>query len=146
VAQSLTYLLDTNIWLERLLDQDRADEVRRLLDEVSSDRLFITDFSFHSIGVILPRLGHPEAFLRFAEDLFADGAVRILALDPAHMERIVAVASEYHLDFDDAYQCVAAEQDDVPLVSFDEDFDGTERGRITPSEVLETLLGQENKE
>ena len=43
MAQSLTYLLDTNIWLERLLDQDRADEVRRLLDEVSSDRLFITE-------------------------------------------------------------------------------------------------------
>ncbi len=73
MAQPLTYLLDTNIWLERLLDQDRADEVRRLLEEVSSDRLFITDFSFHSIGVILLRLGHPEAFLLFAEDLCADG-------------------------------------------------------------------------
>ncbi len=146
MAQSLTYLLDTNIWLERLLDQDRADEVRRLLDEVSSDRLFVTDFSFHSIGVILLRLGQPEAFLRFAEDLFADGAVRLVALDPADMGRIVAVASEYHLDFDDAYQYVAAEQDDVPLVSFDDDFDGTERGRITPLELLETLLRQETEE
>ena len=33
------YLLDTNIWLERLLDQDRADEVRQLLDKVPSDQL-----------------------------------------------------------------------------------------------------------
>jgi predicted nucleic acid-binding protein len=94
----------------------------------------------------LLRLGQPEVFPRFAEDLFADGAVRLVALGPADMGRIVVVASEYHLDFDDAYQYVAAEQDDVPLVSFDDDFDETKRGGITPLEVLETLLRQETEE
>lgn len=146
MARPLTYLLDTNIWLERLLDQDRAGEVRRLLDEVPSNRLLITDFSFHSIGVILLRLGRPEAFLRFTEDLFTDGAVRLVALDPADMGWVAAAASDYHLDFDDAYQYVAAEQNDVPLVSFDDEFDGTERGRITPSGILETLPRQKTQE
>lgn len=28
------YLVDTNIWLERLLDQERSDEVARFLDHV----------------------------------------------------------------------------------------------------------------
>lgn len=84
--------------------------------------------------------------MRFAQDLFADGAVRLVVLDPAEMGRIVAVASEYRLDFDDAYQYVAAERDDGPLVSFDDDFEGTERGRTTPLEVLEILLRQEDEE
>ncbi len=50
------YLLDTNIWLERMLEQARSEEVERLLDQVSSDQLLITDFSLHSVGVILSRL------------------------------------------------------------------------------------------
>lgn len=50
------YLVDTNVWLERLLGQDESDEVGQFLDQISSDRLFITDFAFHSICVILTRL------------------------------------------------------------------------------------------
>lgn len=44
------YLVDTNIWLERLLDQTRSDEVRQFLDATPSEHLFISDFSLHSIG------------------------------------------------------------------------------------------------
>ncbi|CAN5682280.1 type II toxin-antitoxin system VapC family toxin [soil metagenome] len=143
MAQSLTYLLDTNIWLERLLDQDRADEVKRLLDAVPSGRLIITDFSFHSIGVILFRLGLSDTLLSFTDDLFGRGSVRPLSLEPVDMERVVAVASEYRLNFDDAYQYVAAELNSVPLVSFDSDFDNTELGRITP---LQVMTEKENKE
>lgn len=43
------YLLDTNIWLERLLDQDRSDEIGRFLDHVPPVQVFITDFAFHSV-------------------------------------------------------------------------------------------------
>ena len=63
MAQPLTYLLDTNIWLERLLDQERASEVKQLLEMIPSDRLLITDFSnkswcyskLHDRLVYLPR-------------------------------------------------------------------------------------------
>jgi len=41
------------------------------------------------------------------------------------------------LDFDDAYQYVAAEKHNLTLVSFDADFDRTDRGRKTPAELLE---------
>lgn len=102
MARSLTYLLDTNMWLERLLDQDHTDEVKQLLDAVPSDRLLITNFSLHSIGVILLRLELPDALLSFTEDLFAGGSAPLLALEPADMARVGAVASEYRLNFDDA--------------------------------------------
>lgn len=40
-----------------------------------------------------------------------------------------------NLDFDDAYQYVAAEKYTLTLVSFDADFDRTERGKKTPGEI-----------
>jgi hypothetical protein len=33
------YLVDTNVWLERLLDQEKASEVRRCLDQIKAERL-----------------------------------------------------------------------------------------------------------
>ena len=131
------YLLDTNIWLERMLEQARSEEVRRLLDQVPSDHLLITDFALHSIGVILDRLNRRDEFLGFVRDLFIDGAVALVSLEPGDMERLVAVMDRFGLDFDDAYQYVAAERYEVELVSFDGDFDGTERGRVTPGEIIE---------
>ena len=132
------YLLDTNIWLERMLDQAHSREVGRLLNQFPSDQLFITDFSFHSIGVILHRLQKHGEFLRFVRDLFIEGSVGLITLDPLDMERLVEVANKYGLDFDDAYQYVAAERYEAQLVSLDRDFDRTLQGRCTPSEILES--------
>jgi len=36
------YLVDTNVWLERLLNQDKSDQVGRFLNDVSPRDLFIT--------------------------------------------------------------------------------------------------------
>jgi hypothetical protein len=131
------YLLDTNIWLERMLDQARSEEVGRLLDQVPADQLFMTDFSLHSIGVILHRLNRQNEFLGFVQDVFIDGGVALVTLESVDMERLVAVINDFGLDFDDAYQYVAAERYEVELVSFDGDFDGTERGRVTPGDIVE---------
>ena len=38
------WLIDTNIWLERLLDQQKSGEVALFLERIPSDRLWITDF------------------------------------------------------------------------------------------------------
>ncbi len=43
------YLLDTNIWLERLLNQARTAEVEQFLNQISAEQIFITDFTLHSI-------------------------------------------------------------------------------------------------
>ncbi|GAB6163757.1 hypothetical protein JCM12298_29170 [Desulfothermus naphthae] len=64
------YLVDTNIWLERLLEQERSDEVAELLNSISTEKLFITDFSFHSIGIILTKFKKFEILTKFVHDLF----------------------------------------------------------------------------
>ena len=47
------YLVDTNIWLERLLEQERSEEVAKFLNFIPTEKLFITDFSFHSINIFI---------------------------------------------------------------------------------------------
>jgi len=92
--------MDTNVRLECLLDQERSWKVGRFLDQASSDQLFITDFSFHSIGIVLSRLNCVDAFLQFVRDAFIDGDVSIVRLGPEdispityHVLRITPYAS-----------------------------------------------------
>ena len=46
------YLIDTNIFLEVLLTQEKKETCKKFLDE-NIKNLYISDFSLHSIGVIL---------------------------------------------------------------------------------------------
>ena len=130
------YLIDTNVWLERLLDQERSEEVGRFLSRVSSEHLYITDFAFHSIGVILRKLNQTGTLLQFVRDAFIEGAVSLIHLEPKDMETIIGVMEEFNLDFDDAYQYVVAEKYGLEIIGFDSDFDRTEKGRKTPEQVL----------
>lgn len=129
------YLVDTNVWLERLLDQARTEEIGYFLDHTPSERLFITDFAFHSISIILTRLNRKDALLRFVQDAFIDGAVSLIHLEPEDTQHLVQMMEQFNIDFDDAYQYRAAEKYDLTIVSFDSDFDRTTRGRKTPVEI-----------
>jgi uncharacterized protein len=53
VAGLTLYLLDTNIFLELLLDQKEANSVKTLLCTRAPADLHISDLAFHSIGIIL---------------------------------------------------------------------------------------------
>ena len=132
------YLLDTNVWLERLLEQEHSDDVRELLDQIPSDQLLISDFSFHSICVILSRLKCAPIIVDFVEDALIEGAVGIVSVSPQETAGVISAMDEFNLDFDDAYQYVAAERNDLIIASFDGDFDRTTRGRKTPAEILLT--------
>jgi predicted nucleic acid-binding protein len=130
------YLLDTNIWLERLLEQERYREVELFFQRISSEHLHITDFSLHSIAIILLRLEKGEILDQFIEDLFMHGAVTLVRLDPVDFSHILRIIKMFKLDFDDAYQLAAAEKQRLALISFDSDFDRTDLGRKTPADFL----------
>ncbi|MBU1298510.1 MAG: PIN domain-containing protein [Bacteroidetes bacterium] len=49
------------------------------------------------------------------------------------MKYIVESSQKFKLDFDDAYQYSTSEKYDLIIVSFDKDFDRTQRGRIQPA-------------
>ena len=135
----MKFLIDTNIVLELILEQQQALVAKELLSFHTTSRLFITDFSVHSIGILLFRHKLYNAFEEFLKDIIFSDYVRTIKLETYKLLTVKAVAKKYHLDFDDAYQYVAAETYDLIIVSFDSDFDRTDRGRQTPAEVLAKL-------
>ena len=131
------YLLDTNIFLELFLDQDKADDVERLLRTAPKERLYISEFSLYSVGIILFRRKLFDVFVRFVEDLIITGGIKLLRLSVEDTKKLAEVSQRFGLDFDDAYQYAVAERYGLTVVSFDSDFDRTEKGRKTPKDVLE---------
>jgi predicted nucleic acid-binding protein len=70
------------------------------------------------------------------QDVLIDGGVGLASLAPAALQQIFPIMAQHRLDFDDGYQYVVAEQENVIIVSFDSDFDRTPRGRQTPGQIL----------
>jgi len=128
-------LIDTNIFLEIILEQERALEARDLLSRIGQYDFFISDFSLHSIGLLLFRLNRHEIFRRFLNDMLINAAMSIITLASPEIESVVEPALKFNLDFDDAYQYAIAERYDLAIVSFDADFDRTARGRYAPNQI-----------
>lgn len=126
------YLVDTNIWLEVLLEQEKTAESHEFLEITESSFLHITDFSLYSIGIILTRLKKSDVLNKFVSDVIIESNVSLIRLNPEDIKEIIEVEKEFGLDFDDSYQYVSAEKYDLTIVSLDSDFDKTEKGRIIP--------------
>jgi len=98
------YLIDTNVWLERLLDQEKSVIASKFFDLIPTDSLFVSDFSIHSIGVILSRLKKYDIFETFINDLFISGQIELLSLDSSDLLEVIGNIQKYKFDFDDSYQ------------------------------------------
>ena len=131
------YLVDTNLIAEVLLRQAKAEEVKRFLERITPEDLYLTEFSLYSLGIILLRRKMYDTFLQAVDDLLLTGGIRLVRLGLEDMQDLVRAARRFDLDFDDAYQYAAAEKYDLVIMSFDSDFDRTERRRKTPAEVLQ---------
>jgi len=132
----LRLLLDTNIFLEILLEQKKHHEARSLLEHSYKHDFFLSDFSLHSIGLLLFREKKYQVFSKFIDDILGSGVATMLALHAGNIDLVSKAAKRYQMDFDDAYQYALAEQFNLNIVSFDKDFDKGERGRRTPAQII----------
>jgi predicted nucleic acid-binding protein len=131
------YLVDANVWLDALAAGSHSEEAQELIRHAQPGLLCISDFSLHTIGLILtPR--DPTAFREFLDDLIRR-RVFTLHLTPADLYTVVDQMKALDLDFDDAFQHVVAERHDLQIVSFDSHFDRTPRARLTPSQALQQI-------
>ncbi len=136
------FLVDTSVWLEVLLDQERAGEARSFLAAGQRRGLAITDFSLHSVGVVLGRLRKLDAYRDFIADAVERTETAIISLGTDDLKELSPLQDRLRLDFDDAYQYLAAQKHGLTLVSFDADFDRTEVGRKTPNEAAKLLAAE----
>ncbi|SRR5258706_1506484 len=128
-------LVDTNIFLEIILDQAQAQSAKEFLSRAEDYDLYISDYSLHSIGLILFRRKKYDVFQEFLDDMLIRGNVAVVSLPVDKLMTVGTAAKKYNLDFDDAYQYAIAENQDLAIVSFDADFDRTDRRRLAPSAV-----------
>jgi len=131
----MKFLIDTNIFLEVVLAQSKASDAQELLSKTEEYEFFISDYSLHSIGLLFFRRRQHDVFRQFLTDMISIAGIKMIALLPRNMEDVINTAQKFSLDFDDAYQYVAAEQYGLTIISFDSDFDRTEKGRKTPDHI-----------
>lgn len=132
----IKYLVDTNIWLERLLDQCKSKIVERFLEINPVCQIFISDFALHSIGVILSRLKKTVVFEKFLSDLFINGKIERLSLNTIDLFDVLVNIKKFNLNFDDSYQLTIAQKYDLIVVTFDKDFNSIGINRISPEELF----------
>ncbi|MEI6259768.1 MAG: PIN domain-containing protein [Deltaproteobacteria bacterium] len=131
----MKFLIDANIFLEVMLNQQHAQEAKLFLQKSDIHEYFISDFSLHSIALILLRRRAFNLLERFIADTVRSGSIRVRGVPPDDLMQVVDAAQQHGLDFDDAYQYVLALQHELPIISFDSDFDRTPRGRQRPDEI-----------
>lgn len=130
--------MDTNVWLERLLDQEKSNVAQKFFDSISPLDIFVSDFAIHSIGVILSKLDKLDILRRFIDDLFINGQIEQLSLDTSDLMNVVANIKSLRLDFDDSYQYTVAQKYDLTIVTFDKDFNIKGVKRNSPDEIIKS--------
>jgi predicted nucleic acid-binding protein len=130
------YLVDTNVWLERLLDQEKSEIASRFFDLIPIDQLYVSDFAIHSIGVILSRLKRFDILKKFIDDLFVNGQIEQLSLDSSNILNVIDNIQRFNLDFDDSYQFTLSQKYDLTIITFDKNFDVKGIKKKTPDEII----------
>ena len=114
------FLVDTNIFLEIFLDQIKEENCRNFLNNYIG-KLNITDFSLHSIGIILFKYNKEDIFQKFIEDIVPN--VKLLSLPMEKYIEVINVKKSLNLDFDDAYQYSVAKYYGLKIVTMNKDFE-----------------------
>ena len=118
------FLIDTNIFLEILLKQERKETCKEYLNE-RIGRLCISDFSLHSIGVILFRLNKHGEYESFLKDILP--RIELLGLPVISYASVSKIATKYKLDFDDAFQTAVAKTHSLTISTIDRDYKKVEK-------------------
>lgn len=113
------YLIDTNIFLEILLTQEKNEICKTYLND-SIGEICMSDFSLHSIGVILFRNKKFELYKTFVNDVLPK--VELVTLQSKDYYKVADIANQFGLDFDDAYQVAVAKSLNLSISTMDNDF------------------------
>jgi uncharacterized protein len=99
------YLIYTCLFLETLLNQEKKELCKDYLNS-KFGQIVISDFSLHSIGVILFKNKRFEIYSSFINDVLP--RIKIITLPKENYPQVRTVAEQFNLDFDDAYQVTVA--------------------------------------
>ena len=84
-----------------LLDQEKKEKCKDFLAS-HVGKIYVSDFSLHSIGVIVFRFGKAHLFKLFIEDILPK--ITLLTLPVEAYTQLSSMRETTGLDFDDSYQ------------------------------------------
>jgi uncharacterized protein len=113
------YLIDTNIFLEILLKRNKSDLCKKFLRN-NLNQIFISDFSLHSLGVILSKYNQNDLFIKFVEDSLPN--LTLVTLPVECYKELIESKKMFGIDFDDSYQYNIAKYFHLKIVTLDNDF------------------------
>ena len=118
------YLIDTNIFLEILLEQDNADKCTEFFENAAKQQTtcLVTSYTLHSIETILSNLKRFPVLIAFLEDLLDNQWIRHYHTTPEEELLVIRSMSEIGLDFDDALQYHIAKKFNATIVTYDRHF------------------------
>jgi len=133
-------LIDANIFLELMLDQARAEECERFLEEVEEGtrEAAVTDLTLDSVLIIMEDRGKDASELAtFISSIATYRGLRLYWLSLVDRLQATAHMSRTGLDFEDSATLEAGRRLSVEgIVSFDKDLDGLEVPRLEPKDQL----------
>jgi hypothetical protein len=134
---SKTILVDTNIFLEFLLDQKRSEECVRLMQMIENTEVeaCVTSFTLHGIEVLLERTRKIDGLEKFLDWIINTKNLSVYHTSPQEELGIARMTQTTGIDFDDTLQYFVAKSLGAALVSFDRDFDKTDIERIEPRDL-----------
>ena len=116
----MSFLVDTNVFLEILLNQPGRAKCEQFLQQ-NTGALAIADFSLHSIGVIALRRQQAALFADFLNDSLPN--LELLHLDRIGYPAVARAAQVFNLDFDDAYQFTIAKAHGLAIATQNRHFE-----------------------
>lgn len=118
------HLIDTNIFLELLLSQEKKEIAGNILTRLWKGEFdaVISGFSLHSIEFILSVKKKNEALKEFIQALHDFPNISIYHTTLEEDLEIIEIMEQTHLDFDDANQYYIAKKFGAEIITFDSDF------------------------
>ncbi len=130
------YLIDTNIFLEILLEQEKSKECEALVHKaIQSSGFYVSSFTIHSVEVIMLRNNKVNELMEFLFDINQSKIIRIELHTQDELNALNSMKI-LKLDFDDSLQFYLCEKLKLDIISFDGHFDKTSIKRLEPKDIV----------
>lgn len=131
------YLIDSNIFLEILMQQENSEECKELLGKIAEGEIrgYVSNFTVHGVERMLTE--DPDTLQKFLKNVNTLVNLKVVETNVEEERQIVELAKSTDLDFDDALQYTVAQRENMEaIISFDTDFNETGLKRLEPGDLL----------
>lgn len=134
------YLIDSNIFLEVLLEQKKSEECKTFLEKVKDGKIscFISNFNLDSILLIVwSKTNDIKPMKDFLLSMLSYDGLSFYSISMEDRINALKHMKLYNLDFEDSLTLQAAISTRSKIISFDKHFDKLPVKRLEPKDIID---------